>query len=93
VYFNANFSVFFKLIKVHLLMSELYIHRNAQCNDKKKSGCSVVMDIIPKIPHSQPDTIRLCRLHFLINRSTKFSLTQLYCTNNLREHSYMFRFI
>ena len=27
---------FFKLIKVHLLVSELYIYQNARCNDKKK---------------------------------------------------------
>jgi len=27
--------VFFKLIKVHLLVSELYIYQNARCNDKK----------------------------------------------------------
>ena len=26
VYFNVNFNVFFKLIKVHLLVSELYMH-------------------------------------------------------------------
>jgi len=26
VYFNANFNVFFKLIKVHLLLSEIYIN-------------------------------------------------------------------
>ena len=35
VYFNVNFNVFIKLIKVHLLVSELYIHQNAQCNNKK----------------------------------------------------------
>ena len=35
VYFNVNFNVFFKLIKVHLLVSELYIYQNARCNDKK----------------------------------------------------------
>jgi len=34
VYLNVNFNVFFKLIKVHLLVSELYIHQNARCNDK-----------------------------------------------------------
>ena len=27
MYFNINFNVFFKLIKVHLLVSELYIIR------------------------------------------------------------------
>ena len=27
---------FFKLIKVHLFVSELYIYQNARCNDKKK---------------------------------------------------------
>jgi len=26
--------VFFKLIKVYLLVSELYIYQNARCNDK-----------------------------------------------------------
>ena len=26
MYFNVNFNVFFKLIKVHLLVSELYRH-------------------------------------------------------------------
>ena len=32
MYFNVNFNVFFKLIKVHLLVSELYIYQNARCN-------------------------------------------------------------
>jgi len=36
VYFNVNFNVFFRLIKVHLLVSGLYIYQNARCNDKKK---------------------------------------------------------
>ena len=35
MYFNVNFNVFFKLIKVHLLVSELYVYQNARCNDKK----------------------------------------------------------
>jgi len=34
VYFDVNFNVFFKLIKVHLLVSELYIYQNVRCNDK-----------------------------------------------------------
>ena len=34
-YFNVNFNVFFKLIKVNLLVNELYIYQNAQCSDKK----------------------------------------------------------
>ena len=37
MYFNVNFNVFFKLIKVHLLVSELYIYQNARCNDKNLS--------------------------------------------------------
>ena len=43
MYFNVNFNVFFKLIKGHLLVSELYIYQNARCNDKKKnpSTCSL----------------------------------------------------
>ena len=28
MYFNVNFNVFFKLIKVHLLVSKLYIRRS-----------------------------------------------------------------
>ena len=36
MYFNVNFNVFFKLIKVYLLVSELYIYQNERCNDKKK---------------------------------------------------------
>jgi len=36
VYYNVNFNAFFKLIKVHLLVSELYIYQNARCNNKKK---------------------------------------------------------
>jgi len=35
VYFNVNFRAFFKLIKVHLLVSELYIYQTARSNDKK----------------------------------------------------------
>ena len=35
VYFNVNFNVFFKLIKVLLLVSELYVYQNARYNDKK----------------------------------------------------------
>jgi len=38
VYFNVNFNVFFKLIKVHLLVSELYIHQNARFNNKNCIG-------------------------------------------------------
>ena len=41
MYFNVNFYVFFKLIKVHLLVSELYIYQNARCNDKKKHRLNV----------------------------------------------------
>jgi len=35
VYFNVNFNVLFKLIKVHLLVRKLYIYQNARCNNKK----------------------------------------------------------
>jgi len=37
VYFNVNFNVCFKLIKVHLLVSELHVYQNARCNDKNKN--------------------------------------------------------
>ena len=35
MYFNVNFNVFFKLIKVRFSVSEPYIYQNARCNDKK----------------------------------------------------------
>ena len=35
MYFNVNFYVFFKLIKVHLLVSEMYIYQNARYKNKK----------------------------------------------------------
>ena len=35
MYFNVNFNVFFKLIKLHFLVNELYIYQNARCNDEK----------------------------------------------------------
>ena len=38
VYFNVNFNVFFKLIKVHLLVSEIYIYQNGRCNDNPPLG-------------------------------------------------------
>ena len=44
MYFNVNFNVFFKLIKVHLLVSELYIYHYVRCKDEKKS-CVLVVGI------------------------------------------------
>ena len=37
MYFNVNFNVFFKLIKVHLSVRILNIYQNAWCNNKKKN--------------------------------------------------------
>ena len=38
MYFNVIFNVFFKLMKVYLLVSELYIYQNARFNDNKKDS-------------------------------------------------------
>ena len=35
--------MFFKLINVHLLVSELYINQNVRCNDKKKPYVPLAM--------------------------------------------------
>jgi len=35
MYFDVNFNVFLKLIKVHLLVSELNVYKNARYNNKK----------------------------------------------------------
>jgi len=45
VYFNVNFNVFFKLIKVHLLVSELYVYQNARCKDKNLIKIIIVVFI------------------------------------------------
>ena len=42
MYYNVNFNVFFKSIRVHLLVSELYIYQNVRCKDKKKQ-CTFVL--------------------------------------------------
>ena len=36
MYFDVNFNMFFKIMKLHLLVSELHIHQTARCNNKKK---------------------------------------------------------
>jgi len=60
VYFNVNFNVFFKLIIVHLLVSEFYIHQNVRCNDKKNHNeklcqMSLVLWIFNNsLPHMKP---------------------------------------
>ena len=50
MYFNVNFNVLFKLIKVHLLVSELYIYQNARCNDKSSRYS---FQILTKLEFSQ----------------------------------------
>ena len=35
MYFNVNFNVFFKLIKVHFLVRKRYVYQNARWNKKK----------------------------------------------------------
>ena len=41
MYFYVNFNVFFKLIKVHLLVSELYVYQKARFNNKKKINVKI----------------------------------------------------
>ena len=61
MYFSVNFNVFFKLIKVHLLVSELYVYQNARCNDKKKMLDCVLENEKPfgldELKLSSPDNI------------------------------------
>ena len=45
MYFNVNFNVFFKLIKVHLLMSELYIFQCLNSHKKVASQMIVVFTV------------------------------------------------
>jgi len=46
VYFKVNFNVFFKLIKVHFLVSELYVHQNARCNNKNHASNIIFLETI-----------------------------------------------
>ena len=41
MYFNVNVNVFFKLIKVHLLVSELYIQGVTGGTDQTSGECSL----------------------------------------------------
>ena len=62
MYFNVNFNVFFKLIKVHLLVSELYIYQNAWCNNKKKNmeecSCTCILNLF---------LLHVCTFYYGIN--------------------------
>ena len=70
MYFNVNFNVFFKLIKVHLLVSELYVHQNARCNDKKAKHVIVKLRSIQKNNISLMGVrIYLCRIVVLFHTS------------------------
>jgi hypothetical protein len=70
VYFNVNFNVFFKLIKVHLLVSELYIYQNVRCNDKiKLSHCGLTGDL-PRV---------LCTSNCLVHAEDAFGRFCLLC--------------
>jgi len=53
MYFNVNFNVFFKLMKMHLLVSELYVYQNARCNNKKKSDnmCLFFINFVQCVRH------------------------------------------
>jgi len=53
--------VFFKLIKVHLLVSELYIHQNARCNDKKNPKILEFLSIPLSAPQISDVSFRLVR--------------------------------
>jgi len=44
VYFNVKFNVIFKLIKLHLLVSELYIHLSCSLIRVQRVGRKTNMD-------------------------------------------------
>jgi hypothetical protein len=60
VYFSVNFNVFFKLKKVHMLISELYIHQNARCNDKKSTQDCCIANFM-KLSNSKTRAITVTR--------------------------------
>jgi len=54
LYFNVNFNVFFKLIKAHLLVSELYIHAFSLNQLSTFKPCSSVEDNLGSACMTQP---------------------------------------
>ena len=54
MYFNVNFNVFFKLIKVHLLVSEMYIHSNVLKLESNK------LESIKSVKVTLVHALRLC---------------------------------
>ena len=60
MYFHVNCNVFFKLGKVHLLVSELYIHQNARWNNKKRPSIDSTM--IGLVSDGESDMKQLLRL-------------------------------
>jgi hypothetical protein len=72
VYFNVNFNVFFKLIKVHLLVSELY------------SRIANVQNFVPDMPDGYSTSKILCSDYTAINNPvttlhhSRFLLTVMY---------------
>ena len=78
MYFNVNFNVFFKLIKVHLLVSELYIYRNVRYNNKKKSFPGFERKALKKIFGRKRDEVtgEWRKLH-------NEDLINLYCSPNV----------
>ena len=51
MYFNVNFNVLFKLIKVHLLVSELYIGSCVE-ESKGRGGAYILHYVIHSVTHS-----------------------------------------
>jgi len=65
VYFNINCNVFFKLIKVHLLVRERYIYQNARHNNKKKSEARIWV-ANHRLRNAELIEARLCHISFKV---------------------------
>ena len=67
MYFNVNINVFFKLKKVHMLVSEIYIYQNARCNNKNNRMHSVYTSIGIYRVVPPDDEQQACSKHVEIN--------------------------
>ena len=79
MYFNVNLNGFFKLIKVHILVSELYIYQNARCNDKETCGVTCALKALIyytvvriSFPYSWPKQIEAQRADMCMQSTALF---------------------
>ena len=80
MYFDVNFNVFLKLIKVHLLVSELNVYKNARYNNKKTLSIKFYSENVHNWWCSSVVTWKSAQWNSCSNRGRKWvSIMYIYC--------------